>query len=80
MRTWIEHLITHSGAYDDFGDYITGIEKTLNASILKAVKEDDLITARNNAAELTAYQKIQKSVEASAREMRSQIDYQQNNK
>jgi len=79
MRRWIEHLITHSGAYDDFSDYIKSIEKTLNESILKAVNEDEMTKARSYAAELTAYKQIHKRVEASARELRSQAEYNQNN-
>jgi len=70
-------LITHAGAYDDFGEYIKGIENSLNTKILKAIKDDEFVKARAFAAELTAYKSIYKAVEASARELRSQLQYQE---
>ena len=77
MRRWIDHLVTHPGAYADFEDYIAEIEINLNKRLLKAVKEDDIPQAKVLSAELTAYQNIAKRIKTCARERNSQITYQE---
>lgn len=77
MRPWIDHLITHEGAYADFNAYIKEIEHEINKRIILLLKKDQIPEAKDLATELGAYKTISDKIKACARERRSQITYQE---
>ena len=68
MRTWIEHLITHEGAYNDFIEWADGIDTQLKKDLQKAVIGNKMVEARNIASEITVYNNIKRSIKSERQE------------
>ena len=76
MRPWITHLIGNANALSDFREAMRSSIASLNITLAKAVRNNEMEQARGIAHEIKVYEELLRVVRAESHEQSTQAHYQ----
>lgn len=76
MRPWLTHLMSSANAVSDFREAMKSSIASLNKTLAKTVRENDMETARGIAHEIKVYEELLRVVRSEQTEQTAQARYQ----